>query len=166
MNELDVNSNDLDGGGPPPGAVNACTSRGVTLDLATGVVMAKQGIFRNNILRAGTCTTTRYNLLEALAGADPRIVENNDFDPTGAPTGLYFDEGVNALSTFPQVNLLADITTAANISADPLFLSYPGDLHLQMGSPCVDAGNPIGAPLVDMDGKLRDATPDIGADER
>jgi hypothetical protein len=164
--ELDVHSNDIDAAGPPPGAVNTCAGRGVSVDLAAGAVMAKQGIFRNNILRAGSCGMARYNFLEALAGADPRIVENNDFDPAGAPTGLYFDEGVNAIMTFAGVNLLADITVGSNISADPLFVAYPADVHLQMGSPCVGAGTTIGAPLTDMDGKLRDATPDIGADER
>jgi hypothetical protein len=45
-------------------------------------------------------------------------------------------------------------------------VNYPTDLHLQAASPCVNTGTTTGAPLRDMDGALRDATPDIGADER
>jgi hypothetical protein len=54
---------------------------------------------------------------------------------------------------------------AGNISADPTFVGA-GDLHLQPGSPCVNAGTPAGAPKIDFDGKARDDKPDIGAFER
>ena len=67
--------------------------------------------------------------------------------------------------TAAEENLLADITTASHISIDPLFVSYPTDVHLQGASACINAGTAIGAPAKDMDGKVRDATPDIGADE-
>ena len=163
--EVDVHSNDIDAGGPPPGGIAACNGRGILVDLVAGAVLAKQGIFRNNIVRAGSCMTSRYNFVEALGGADPRIVESNDFDPAGTPTALYFDESVNAILAVSGVNLLADITVSGNISADPLFVSYPTDVHIQAGSPCANAGTAVGAPVVDMDGKVRDATPDIGADE-
>ena len=53
------------------------------------------------------------------------------------------------------------------ISADPLFIAYPTDLHLSAGSPCIGAGTPTGRPALDMDGQPRDpSAPDIGADER
>ena len=46
-----------------------------------------------------------------------------------------------------------------------MFAAYPTDLHITAGSMCVDMGTTAGAPLLDMDDEMRDATPDIGADE-
>jgi hypothetical protein len=55
---------------------------------------------------------------------------------------------------------------AGNISADPLFVDAAnGDYHLQMDSPCINAGTPVGAPTHDIEGTPRDATPDMGAYE-
>ena len=130
-----------------------------------GAATGQAGIFRNNIVRAGVCTMGRVSFFEAAAGGDPRILENNDFDPTGAPTALYFDEGANGLMMLSQINGLLDLTVANNISMDPLYTNYPMDFHLLAGSPCINAGTTVGAPAVDMDGVLRDAMPDIGADE-
>ena len=43
-----------------------------------------------------------------------------------------------------------------NIDADPLFLNAAGgDLHIQSGSPCIDAGTSSGAPDDDLDGNPR-----------
>jgi hypothetical protein len=54
-----------------------------------------------------------------------------------------------------------------DIETDPLFLDAAnGDFHLQMDSPCIDAGNPTGVPAFDIEGTPRDATPDIGAYEK
>lgn len=163
--ESDVHSNDIDAGGPPPGAMNVCQGRAVAVEQNPGGLKGQQGVFRNNIFRAGSCAMSRVSFFEALAGVDPRIVENNNFDPAGAPTALYLDENVTSLITIAEVNALMDLTVGKNISKDPMFQSYPSDVHLQNGSPCINAGTAVGAPALDMDGKLRDAMPDIGADE-
>jgi len=54
-----------------------------------------------------------------------------------------------------------------DVTIAPLFVSdWPGvDLHLQAGSPAVDAGSADGAPADDLEGRRRDAAPDIGAYE-
>jgi hypothetical protein len=39
------------------------------------------------------------------------------------------------------------------------------DFRLQDGSPAIDAGTPDGAPAEDIEGTLRDASPDMGAYE-
>lgn len=55
---------------------------------------------------------------------------------------------------------------AGNVSADPLFAG-PGDFHVQPGSPLVDAGAPVPAGDLDLDGiaRPRGAAADIGAYE-
>ena len=54
-----------------------------------------------------------------------------------------------------------------DVTLAPLFVSdWPGvDLDLQADSPAVDAGSADGAPADDIEGRLRDAAPDIGAYE-
>jgi hypothetical protein len=57
-------------------------------------------------------------------------------------------------------------TGTGNIDADPLFVDAAyGDYHLRVGSPCIDAGTPVGAPMHDLEGTSRDAAPDMGAYE-
>jgi hypothetical protein len=53
---------------------------------------------------------------------------------------------------------------AASIQADPQYVSA-SDLHIALGSPNVNAGAAGTGVVNDIDGQLRDATPDIGADE-
>ncbi|MBI5491107.1 MAG: DUF1565 domain-containing protein [Deltaproteobacteria bacterium] len=161
INELDVHSNAISGQGNAGG----CTSTGVSLDAGLAGPGSPSGVFRNNIVRAGACATAR-DFVEASVVADPRIFENNDLDPTGSPSALYFDENLTALTTVTQVDALSDITVGGTLSADPLFAGYAGNLHIGAGSPCDGAGTPVGAPTYDMDGQPRSATaPDVGADE-
>jgi len=57
-------------------------------------------------------------------------------------------------------------TGTGNIDADPLFVDAAnGDYHLQVGSPCIDAGMPASAPTHDIEGTPRDPAPDMGAYE-
>jgi sugar lactone lactonase YvrE len=57
-------------------------------------------------------------------------------------------------------------TGTGNIDAAPLFVdAVNGDYHLQVGSPCIDAGTSVGAPATDLEGTPRDAAPDMGAYE-
>lgn len=159
--EIDVHSNDIDGGG----MAAPCTSSGVEIDVTGTAPTGGVGIFRNNIIMGGLCNTA-YVVAEAAAGADPRIFENNNLDPRDTPTALYLDEGSSPLTTDTAVNALTDMTVGGVRSADSMFVSYPADLHISSGSPCDGAGTPDGAPLFDMDGESRDTTsPDIGADE-
>jgi hypothetical protein len=64
------------------------------------------------------------------------------------------------------VNALTDILTGGNISADPMFISFPTNQHLQTGSACKGAGTATAAPTNDSDGIPRSTTkPSIGAFE-
>ena len=51
-----------------------------------------------------------------------------------------------------------------NIQGDPKFVAYD-DLHIQKGSPAINAGRSAAAPLDDYDGDKRGTSVDIGADE-
>jgi len=57
-----------------------------------------------------------------------------------------------------------------NLYGDPLFVApawgTEGDYHLQEGSPAINAGLTQGAPTDDLEGRPRDAQPDLGAYER
>lgn len=160
-NEPDIHSNTIDAGG---GAM-ACTGRAVEFGAAGMAPAGGRGIFRNNILRAGACNTSRVNFVELAANADPRIFESNMLDSAGSPSALYLDENASALSTAAMVDALADMIVSGTLSADAMLVNPPTDVHLQNGSPCKDAGTPTGAPKTDIDGQTRDASPDIGADE-
>jgi len=61
-------------------------------------------------------------------------------------------------------NIEGGWTGTGNINAIPLFLG-DGNYHLGIGSPCIDTGTPIGAPMYDIEGTARDALPDMGAYE-
>jgi hypothetical protein len=160
--ELDVHSNTLDGGG----GQFACRSAAVELAVGASPPPGGVGVFRNNIFRGGLCMTARVGFSETAAAADPRILDHNDFDPTGPVTALYRDEDTRALLTLAELDALNDAVVSGNLSVNPQFVSYPTDLHLAAGSQCIDAGTTMGAPARDMDNMTRDARPDIGADER
>jgi len=82
-------------------------------------------------------------------------VQNSIFWMNGSHFG---DMGGPAFSMTP----LTIITSL--IGVDPLFVSAQ-DVHLQAGSPAINAGTASGAPTVDIDNGLRDSSPDIGAYE-
>jgi hypothetical protein len=159
LNELDVHSNDIDGGG----ALATCSASAVHLTGASPAGGA--GIFRNNIFRASFCST-RIVFKEETVTADPRIVENNDFDPTMGPQALYVDEAMIVRADAAAINAMSDAKFTANISADPQYLGYPNDLHVAAASMCIGAGTPAGAPAYDFDGAPRASTPTIGALEQ
>ena len=161
-NEVDVHSNTVDAGGS-----GACSGAAVVFGAtATASQALRKGIFRNNILRVGACGTTRYGFWEDSPPVKPRIFENNDLDPTGTPTALYLDGNTTPLTTEAAVNALTGTIASGNISADPMFVAAPSDLHLGAASRCADTGTTAGAPARDYAAKARDAKPDIGAYER
>ncbi len=160
-NEIDVHSNIIDGAAPDV----ACTSRGIELGVVGNAPASSVGIFRNNILRSGSCLTSKIGFVELLPTSDPRVFQNNLFDIAGAPMALYLEEGASPLTMASQIDMLMGTTASGTLSANPSFVAYPTDVHTMAGSPCINAGTTVGAPVTDYYGKTRDATPDIGAAE-
>ena len=82
------------------------------------------------------------------------IVRNNIFNKTKTPVQLL--SGSESQFTIDH-NILTE---------DPLFVNANvSDFHLQSTSPAIDKGSSTNSPLIDFDGKSRDAIPDIGAFE-
>jgi hypothetical protein len=168
QNEMDINSNTIDGGGN----AGICTSTALELGIGTTAPAAPKGIVRNNILTGGVCITAittggriRTDFVESQPTTDPRIFQNNDLDSSGA---LYLDEGMTTKTTITMVNTLPDITTGGNINAPPMFVAPTSDLsttnlHLGANSACIGAGTPAGAPQTDFENKPRLPAPSIGA---
>lgn len=71
--------------------------------------------------------------------------------------------GGNLSSGSSMVDLLTGLNDLNN--TDPLFVSFGSDYRLMNESPCVDAGIPDGAPLLDLDGNARVDEVDMGAYE-
>jgi hypothetical protein len=161
VNEMDIDSNTIDGGGATAGV---CRSTAVEYGAGNDVAMPVKGVIRNNILRGGVCLTTRIDFSESRANTDPRVFQNNDLDPTGAPT-LYLDENTTA-KTAATINTFPDTSASGNISVDPMFVSFPTNQRIGTGSALKGAGTSTAAPANDFEGNLRSATkPSIGAYE-
>jgi parallel beta-helix repeat protein len=136
----------------------------------------------NNTIVGDGLNTSRYGIyLYASTDCEPPYctggaIKNNIIVTYG--TGVYGNGPVT--TSVDYNNLWGNVTgnnslpgSAAvgthNISADPVFQDESiGNYHLKGGSPCVNAGDPVGTPAAfptDLDGNLRDALPDMGAYE-
>ncbi len=85
---------------------------------------------------------------------------------------LFFFPQNDFLLTNGEQTYTCDTLTAlgtGNLCGDPRFVhpawGAAGDYHLQAGSPAIDAGTSTDAPTVDLENRLRDAHPDLGAYE-
>jgi hypothetical protein len=147
--EFDIHSNSIDGSvrvDTSNPVLSGCTSSGVEYGGAN-----LTGVFRNNIMQPGPCWANRFGF-SAYAfreATSPRILEHNAllgvYDPGDLP--VYLD------------------------GAGPLFIDEVNELTDTMASGNAEyasrnTGTVIGAPRRDFNGKLRDATPDIGAIEQ
>ncbi|MBN2576422.1 MAG: hypothetical protein JXP73_17805 [Deltaproteobacteria bacterium] len=158
--EPELHSNDIEAFG----IAGECESVGLFSGRASGESVPA-GIFRNNIVAAGDCKE-RVAIYED-ENAPLRLIENNDIypGPASAATTILYRRGSANVTKVADVNLLAG--AKANISADPKYAAYPGDLRLTKESPCIDEGGSEGAPASDADGSARPqgAGFDIGAYE-
>jgi hypothetical protein len=155
-NEIDLHSNNIRANGTLTGCTSAIA---VAFGFGTTQPASARGLLRNNILLADKCGSNGVDVMETLAGAAPRIIENNDF----VPSRLYHSAAGGDL-TQTQINALPG--ASANLSVDPMFV--PGDYHLDVGSMCIDHGTFDGMPPDDYDGTPRPVgtAPDIGRSEK
>jgi len=122
-------------------------------------------VFKNNVVcadGAGKYCVYFYGSYYIDSGAD---WDFNDLYATGgAAVGYYGDATQLTLGDWQGVTGKDE----NSLSVDPLFLDAGNDdYHLQIDSPCLDAGANSGAPLEDIDGDRRpyNVLTDMGADE-
>ena len=143
-------------------------SYGIAISGSDPVVELKDNIFYNTQTSGGGANAKSYAVGMASTTFVNLSSNFNDFVSTGANAGGFRTGSLGATGTD-----LADLAAwqtatgddANSLAVDPLFVNAANDLHIQMGSPMVNAGTPIAQIHDDIDSQMRDAMPDIGADE-
>ena len=116
---------------------------------------------RDNIFANTQTTGARYGVYSTAAATVFTAINFDD----------YFAQNVGFIGGSARVTLadwqMGTSQDANSLAVDPMFVSTaaPADLHLQASSPLVNAGTSVGI-NTDIDGDMRDAMPDIGADEQ
>ena len=144
---------------------------------------------RTNFQYDVSAGTTAAASLDFNTGNSNCLIQNNIFTNQGAGLAVYMASAASlTASTMDYNNIHANSATVAynganrtfatwqsssgydanSISALPLFNSA-SDLHLQLTSPCINAGSLLAAYLTDIDGDTRPnpvaTNPELGADE-
>jgi hypothetical protein len=154
------------------------TNRGLPVDSFSDPSMFNNIVWQNEAFYldgTGGLPSAGYIDLEVVGTTTPQFMTPN-YSLLTAPYG----SGVmNITGTDPMLVDAINLNfVAVPFAGDPAFVSVliisepgdpQGDYHLQAGSPAIDAGvasfDGVDAPSDDFDGDLRDASPDMGADE-
>jgi hypothetical protein len=142
--------------------MNTNQGSGTTSALLVGSVVTGAGALdvRNNIFaNTQTAGATRFAVYSSAPASVYSAINYNNYFST---ENVGFLGGVRVTLAEWQTATGQD---ANSLAVNPLFVSAT-DLHLQAGSPMINAGTPIAEVPTDIDGDPRSATtPDIGADE-
>jgi alpha-tubulin suppressor-like RCC1 family protein len=152
--------------GPPFSYPTSCQSAAVLMS-ADGPAIRNNDIMARsagrNPLSAGCLWHSNFaETADGVTGGQPSVFRHNNlaFDPDETTyLHLYRDSALGQLDSITQVNDLPDTQSDGNVS-----MTYACSSAIYR-TECVDLGTPEGAPFDDFDGTLRDASPDIGADE-
>ncbi len=141
-------------------AASASTSTTAALRIANAVTFANGLNVRNNIFSNTTAVGNRFSIYNGSTAAIFSSIDYNDYY-SGASPVLAFQGG--NIATFGAWQT-ATADDARSMSINPLFVSAT-DAHLQATSPMNARGITIAGLTTDIDGDVRPATPDMGADE-
>jgi hypothetical protein len=152
--------------GPPYSYPTNCQSAAVLLS-ADGPAIRNNDIAARSAgrypLSAGCLWHSNFaETADGVTGGQPSAFRHNNlaFDPDEtAYLHLYRDSALGQLDSITQVNDLPDTESDGNVS-----MTYACSSTVYR-TECVDLGTTEDAPFDDFDGTLRDASPDIGADE-
>jgi hypothetical protein len=143
-------------GGEP--VIDSCVFRGNTAHFQGGAV------FNSGSSPIITNCTFRGNSSDYVGGA---IAVFDESAPTvtgsilwdNSPDEIYVETDADCGVSFSDCS--GGFSGEGNIDADPLFVDAEGgDLHLQAGSPCIDAADGAAAPEFDIEGNERVDDPD------
>ncbi len=139
---------------------NQTSGTSAALNLTATVVAAGAVDVRNNIFaNTQTAGATRRTVHSAAAASVFGMINFNDYFSTGS-VGFIGGSDRPTLADW-QTGTGQDANSKA---VDPLFVS-PTDLHIQPSSTMINMGVAGTGITTDIDGQMRDAMPDIGADE-
>ena len=169
------NSVRMEGDMDPNAAASAPTQTSVNMRIAntpTNLTVKNNSLY-NDVFSSSTPALNTVNIqvqTATFAFGTGGLNNNNYYFPatnTTAQTGAIGTASLATTFFATLANWQAAITPAqdaASIQADPQYVSA-SDLHIALGSPNVNVGAAGTGVANDIDGQLRDATPDIGADE-
>ncbi len=144
------------------------------ITLTNNTFTLNSGGFRA-ILFANNVTINIYNNIifnnTAQNGDDISVIDDFDNSNAGSAVNLFNNDFSDFFSECDNTSgCTPNISEGGNINQNPLFVDAPnGNVHLQGGSPAINAGN-LFAPALpatdfDVEARILDTAPDIGADE-
>jgi len=156
-----------------------------TADICGGVYLRGGQLVNNTLIRNTATEMCGHLFLDTrqIQGIEPHVASNIFYKARAGGIVVFEDQvgGISFIHNSLFENIPGDFTSfltgeaydafpeqIGNISEDPLFVdASQGDYHLQDGSLCIDAGDPVFEPnatWVDMDGNPRvsGAAVDIG----
>jgi len=140
---------------------SAASGKGIDVTSGTGHVLEN-----NAIQYAVTSVGPSDNLCYGLPTNPTSAVSRVDYNICKIPTGAHW---VTSPPDYAGMSLSAWQTASGfdkhSEVADPMFTSAPTSCSPNAGSPLVNAGDASNSPKVDLNGKTRDALPDVGAFE-
>jgi hypothetical protein len=173
------------------GTVSGCLIYGNWAINGGGVMCYNGGIIQNSLVVSNSCTSLGGGAVLFGGGfIESCTVSMNNSSANGG--GVYFKDGGSVANSIVYGNSAAatgdnwdtsgtnmtvefTCTTPAadgsnNITADPLFVNpVAGDLHLSLGSPCIDAGTNAswmaGAMDIDARSRIMNSLVDMGCSE-
>lgn len=118
------------------------------------------------LITQSTLHANSYGVYMASGGGGTvsSLVLNNSLVTQSSNTGVYRDTFVPTASTLSVIysdvfnnatNYQHVVAGTGAISADPLYVAAPGDLHLRAGSPAIDNGSASNTSTHDRDGNPR-----------
>ena len=148
FNSVDLTTNQANGGIPCAFWISEFITTASSLDI------------RDNIFAVHQTTGTRYSIYSG--GSSNNIfgpINYNDYYNVGPNVG-YLGSAQTSLANWQA----ASGGDANSLAINPIFMST-SDIHLAVNSPLNNSGVSIGGITTDIDGDVRPATPDMGADE-
>jgi hypothetical protein len=139
----------------------ATSGKGISVSSGTGHTLENNAIYFV-ATKAGTSDNLCYGLPSSPASAMISV----DYNICEIPSNAHWASapGSSAM-TLAAWQALSGLDNHSKLT-DPMFSNPPTDFTPAAGSPLLNAGDPANSPSTDLNGKLRDSQPDIGAIER